>query len=314
MSLAASGKKSLFQSNLFKEIKKTRYLYLLLLPGLLYYVVFHYLPIYGISIAFKEFNARLGILGSHFIGLRNYEFVFKDPDFFNALKNTFIISFCRILFQFPIPIALALLINEMRGTRYKRVLQTVYTFPNFLSWVIVGGILINFLGDQGAINGLLSALGMDKISFLSDKSYFVPLLYITENWKSAGWASIIYIAAIAGINVDQYEAATIDGANRFDKLFHITLPGIKGTISVMFILAVGNVMNAGFDQIFNISNPAVRSATDILDTYIYRVTFSGPTDFGFSAAVGLFKSVINFSFLIICDRVAKGLGERGLYY
>lgn len=307
--------KGLRQKPLVREIIKARYLYLLIIPCLAFYLIFHYIPIYGVTLAFKQYKANLGILGSPFIGLVNYHYVFKDPAFFNALKNTLIISLCRILFQFPIPVIIALMLNELRSGKYQRVLQTIYTFPNFLSWVIIGGIMVNFLGDHGAINGLIAMLGGEKAQFLSKSNIFIPLLYVTDIWKSAGWSSIIYLAAITGIDVEQFEAAYMDGVSRFQKLIYIVLPGIKSTIVVMLILAFGNVMNAGFDQIFNISNPAVRDSSDIIDTYIYRITFDdGSTDFSFSTAVGLFKSVINFILLITCDRLAKLFGERGLYY
>lgn len=297
-----------------REIVRSRYTYLFLLPGLLFYFTFMYVPMSGVILAFKKYNARLGIWGSPFVGLLNYEFVFRDASFFNALKNTVVISFCRILFQFPAPIIIALLFNELRMPRYKKVLQTIYTFPNFLSWVMISGILVNFLGDTGALNAIISTLGGDKQGFLSNSSLFRSLLYITDIWKSAGWSAIIYMAAISSIDVEQYEAARIDGANRLQMIAHITLPCIKSTITVMLLLQVGNIMNAGFDQIFNISNPAVRSATDILDTYLYRVTFEGSTDFGFSAAIGLFKSVVNFAMLVTFDRISKLFGDRGLFY
>lgn len=297
-----------------REVYKARHIYLVLLPGLIFYITFMYVPMSGVLIAFKKYNARLGIFGSKWIGLQNYDFMFRDASFYNALWNTFIISFGRILFQFPVPILFALLFNELRFPRYKRVLQTIYTFPHFLSWVMISGILINFLGDMGALNAMITALGGSKQGFLSNSGLFRALLFVTDIWKSAGWSSIIYMAAISAISVEQYEAARLDGASRVQMIWYITLPSIKSTIMVMLLLQVGNVMNAGFDQIFNISNPAVRSATDILDTYIYRITFEGATDFGFSTAVGLFKSVINFAMLITFDRISKAIGERGLFY
>lgn len=311
MQLATQGTR---WKRLLRDIVRSRYTYLFLLPGLIFYLIFMYVPMSGVILAFKKYNARLGIWGSPWVGLQNYEFVFRDASFFNALKNTLVISFCRILFQFPAPILIALIFNELRMPRYKRVLQTVYTFPNFLSWVMISGILVNFLGDTGALNAIIVALGGEKQGFLSNSGLFRALLYVTDIWKTAGWSSIIYMAAIAAISTEQYEAARIDGANRLQMIAHITLPCIKGTVIVMLLLQVGNIMNAGFDQIFNISNPAVRTATDILDTYIYRVTFEGSTDFGFSAAIGLFKSVVNFAMLVIFDAVSKLLGDRGLFY
>ncbi len=299
--------------SLGKRILLNWQVYLLLLPGLIWYTIFCYIPIGGLSLAFKDYKANLGIWGSPWVGLANYDFVMRDPDFFQALGNTIIISLSRLVFQFPIPIILALLINEIRSTRYRKVLQTVFTFPHFLSWVIIASIMLNLLGNSGTVNSVLKVFGMEPVNFLGDESLFRPLLYISENWKSAGWSAIIYIAAIAGIDTEQYEAATIDGAGRFQKMIYITLPSIKATIVVMFILAVGGIMNAGFDQIFNLSNAAVRDVSDILDTYIYRITFQSSADFSFSTAIALFKSIINFIFLISCDRISKLVGETGLF-
>jgi putative aldouronate transport system permease protein len=296
-----------------KELYNARYLYLLILPTVAYFVVFRYLPMAGVLLAFKEFRANLGILRSPWVGFRNYEFVFRDPVFARAIKNTFIISFGRIVFQFPVPILLALMLNEVRSRLLARPLQTVFTFPHFLSWVVVGGIMVNFLGDQGALNNLLVVLGIGKVSLLSNERLFRPLLYVTQIWKGAGWSCIIYLAAIAAINPELYEAAIIDGAGRVRRMVSITVPCIRGTIVVLFVLSVGNVMTMGFDQVFNMQNPAVMDVSEILGTYIYHVSFAGPMDFGFSTAMGLFTSLINFVFLIGADRIAKLLGESGLF-
>lgn len=301
------------KKSLGKRILLNWQVYLLLLPGLIWYTIFCYIPIGGLSLAFKDYKANLGIWGSPWVGLANYDFVMRDPDFFQALVNTIVISLSRLIFQFPVPIILALLINEIRSTRYRKVLQTVFTFPHFLSWVIIASIMLNLLGNSGTVNSVLKVFGMEPVNFLGDESLFRPLLYISENWKSAGWSAIIYMAAIAGIDTEQYEAATIDGAGRLQKMLYITLPSIKATIVVMFILAVGGIMNAGFDQIFNLSNAAVRDVSDILDTYIYRITFQSSADFSFSTAIALFKSIINFIFLISCDRISKLVGETGLF-
>jgi putative aldouronate transport system permease protein len=292
-----------------------RQVYVLLLPGILYYVIFAYVPMAGLQLAFKQFNARLGIWGSHWIGLRNYSFVVRDPAFWRAMTNTVIISIQRLIFQFPVPIILALLINELSARRYKRVLQTIYTFPHFLSWVIIAGIMFNMLEANGLINNILQATGHQSISFLTSTKLIRPLLYITENWKSAGWTAIIYLAAISGIDMEQYESAIIDGATRFQRMIYITVPGMSVTIIIMFILTVGNIMNAGFDQVFNMGNTIVRDRIDILDWYIYRVTFQtrGGADFGFSTAISLMKAVINFAFLLIANQLAKVITKTGLF-
>jgi putative aldouronate transport system permease protein len=188
-----------------------------------------------------------------------------------------------------------------------------YTFPNFLSWVIVSTVMINFLSINGVINGIIRFFGGGQISFLGTPEIFQPMLYLTENWKSTGWNMIIYIAAIAGINTEQYESAQIDGTTRLQSIWYITLPGLRNTIVVLFILAIGNLMSGGFDQIFNLSNPATARVTEILDMYIYRITFQGAADFSFSSAVSLFRSVVNFCLLLTADKICKLLGSEGLF-
>jgi len=269
---------------------------------------------YGVLLAFKDFKTNLGILRSPWIGLQHFEYIVNDPFFWQAFRNTIFISVGRIIFQFPFPIILAILLNEMVFVRYKKVLQTIYTFPHFLSWVIVAGIVKNFLMLDGPVNKILLLLGLDKpINFLAIPSIFRPILYATEIWKGAGWNSIIYLAAIATINHELYEAAIVDGANRFRRIIHITLPSIRDTIVLLLLLSIANVMNAGFDQIFNMYNPVVKSISEIIDTYIYNITFLARPDFGYSTAVGLFKSVINLLLLVIGDRCAKALGSRGIF-
>lgn len=295
------------------NLVKYRYIYLLIIPGILYYAIFCYGPMYGIMLAFKRYNASLGITGSPWVGLQHFRYLFSNHQFYLALRNTIIISFSRIAIQFPIPILIAILFNEIKDGKLKKSLQTVYTFPNFLSWVIISGIVINFLSSDGVINNLLNSLGRDDIMFMSNSNLFRPILYFTDIWKSSGWTSIIYLAAIVSIPQEQYEAATVDGANRLHKILYITLPALRSTIIVMLLLAIGNVMNAGFDQIFNMQNATVRDVSEVLDTYIYRITFQAATDFSFSTAVGLFKSVVNFMFLFSFNQLAKRFGERGIF-
>ena len=271
---------------------------------MIYYIIFAYGPMYGLTIAFKDYNVREGILGSPWNGIDNFVRIFRDYEFYLALKNTLIISFSVFFFSFQFRYS-ALLLNELKEGIYKKTLQTVLTFPNFLSWVVVSSILINLLSNGGAINNLLNLMGFPRQDFLANSQIFRPLLYITDIWKSAGWGSIIYLAAISAISPDLYEAATIDGAGKFQKMISITWPSIRPTVVVMLILSVGGVMNAGFDQIFNMENPAVRPVSDILDTYIYRITFNTGTDFGFSTGVGLFKSLINFILLVTFDKISR---------
>jgi len=289
-----------------------RYIYLLLVPGILYFAIFHYGPMGGLILAFKKFNARLGILGSPWVGLDNFRRIFSTPAALLAIRNTFVINLSRLVFEFPAPIILALLINEMRGRHVKRIYQTVYTFPHFLSWVVVSTILTNFLSNGGAVNTIIVQLGGERTNFLANEAIFRPLLYATHIWKEMGWNAIIYMAAIAGIDPSLYEAATVDGANRMQQAWHISLPGILPTIVVLFILTVGRLMNAGFEQIFYLQNAAVKQVSDILDTYIYDITFKATPSYGFSTAVGMFKSVVNLVLLLIANKLVKTVSGTGL--
>lgn len=294
-------------------IRLNKQVYFLLLPGAAWYIIFAYIPIMGLSLAFKTYKAKLGIFGSPFVGFLNFEYVFRDPAFIDSLFRTFWINAGRFIFEFPIPIILALAINEVRIGRSKKILQSVFTFPHFLSWVVVSSIMINVLGHTGLVNSIIRLTGGEAISFLGTPSYFQPMVYITAIWKTAGWTAIIYMASISGIDQEQYEAAEIDGASRLQKVLHITLPGIRNTVIVMLILQVGFIMTTGFEQIFNLSNPATMKVAETLDMYIYRITFQSTSDFSFSTAISLFKSLINFSLLLGADRLAKLMGGEGLF-
>jgi putative aldouronate transport system permease protein len=298
--------------SMVQSIWKNRAIYALLAPGLLWYVIFAYGPMYGLTLAFKTYRASLGIWGSHWVGLENFKYVFRDPAFLESVWRTLYINLGRFVFQFPVPIILALLLNELRLPRLKKGLQTLLTFPHFLSWVVVASILVNILAYDGIVNKILNSMGRDDYKFLGNPAIFQPMLYITEIWKSAGWGAIIYLAAIAGISTEQYEAAQIDGANRYYQVFHITLPNIMSTIIVMAILFVGGIMTMGFDQIFNLSNPGVKRVAETIDMYIYRITFQSAADFSFSMAVSLFRSLVNLILLLLVDRAARLAGGDGL--
>lgn len=301
---------------LWRRMAEYKYFYLLVFPLLVYYIVFEYVPLYGLILAFKEFNFAKGIWGSEWVGLANFEEIFKLDDFWIAFRNTIIIAIGRLIFEFPVPIMIALLLNEVRKAGMKKFYQVVYTFPHFLSWIIISGILVNFLGNFGVLNQLLELFGMEKVSLLVDPSSFRGLIFSSSLWKDMGWGTIIYLAAIAGINPSLYEAASIDGASRFQQMLHITWPSLKSTVMILFILNIGGMMSSGgggFDQIFNLYNPAVYEKADILDTYVYRRTFSVGLSYGTSTAVGLFKSVINFILLVGANRMAKRLGQEGIY-
>ena len=272
----------------------------------------------------------LALVGDHGFTLKNFPEAMRKMDFWNVFKNSLIITTLATVLTILVSamasfvivrngkwkacsILFALMINEVRLGRSKKVLQSIYTFPNFLSWVIVASIMINVLGQKGLVNGFLTTFfGTRPIAFLGKPEYFRPVIFITDVWKTAGWSAIIYMASISGIDMEQYEAAEIDGASRLQRIWYITLPGIKTTIMVLFILAVGNLMSGGFDQIFNLSNSATMKVAETLDMYIYRITFKGSVDFGFSSAVALFRSVINMLLLIVADRVSKAVGGSGL--
>ena len=238
---------------------------------------------------------------------------FLTPAAVRAIRNTFEINLSRLIWQFPVPIVLAILINEMRGTKVKRVYQIIYTFPHFLSWVIVSTLISNFFSNAGMINTIIANMGGTRIDFLSNEALFRPFLYLTHNWKEVGWGSIIYMAAIMGIDASLYEAAIVDGAGRFKQMLYVTLPGIRATIITMFILQVGRIMNSGFEQIFYLQNGAVKSVSDILDTYVYSITFNATPNYGFSTAVGLFKSVINLFMLISANYIVKWTSGSGMF-
>ena len=295
------------------QVWQARYLYLLLIPCLLYFAFFHYVPMSGLVLAFKKYNARLGIWGSQWVGWTNFQRIFSTPAAIRAIRNTFEINLSRLIWQFPVPIVLAILINEMRGTKVKRVYQIIYTFPHFLSWVIVSTLISNFFANSGMINTIIAGMGGSRIDFLSNASLFRPFLYLTHNWKEVGWGAIIYMAAIMGIDSSLYEAAIVDGAGRFKQVLYVTLPGIRATIITMFILQVGRIMNSGFEQIFYLQNGAVRDVSDILDTYVYTVTFNATPNYGFSTAVGLFKSVINLLMLISTNYVIRKTTGSGMF-
>lgn len=291
-----------------------RWIYLMLLPCMAFFIIFKYVPLYGIQLAFKDYMIA-GIAESPWNNFEHFKYMMTEPEFIPALRNTLVISFYRILFGFPFPIILAIMINEVYMPRYKRVLQTIYTFPHFLTWVVMAGIMLNLLGSTGMVRKVaeifVPGIG-DNWNLLYNKAAFRSLLVISDIWKEAGWGTIIYLAAIAGIDQSLYEAATIDGCNRFQKIWYITLPGIINMIAIQFVLRVGAVMEGGFDQIFNLYKPPVYETGDIIDTYIYRLSFVENTgvDMGFTTAVGLFKNVINFILLVLANFVTKALGQE----
>lgn len=291
-----------------------RWIYLMLIPCLAYFIIFKYVPMYGIQLAFKDFKLA-GIAASPWNNFEHFKYMMSEPQFLPALRNTLIISFYRILFGFPFPIILAIMINEVYMPHYKRVLQTIYTFPHFLTWVVMAGIMLNLLGSTGMVRKVsevfVPGIG-ENWNLMYNKNAFRTILVVSDIWKEAGWGTIIYLAAITGIDQSLYEAATIDGANRFQRIWYITLPGMINMIAIQFVLRVGAVMEGGFDQVFNLYTAPVYETGDIIDTYIYRLSFVKSTgiNLGFTTAVGLFKNVINFVLLMLANGVTKALGQE----
>lgn len=294
-------------------LKKKKYLYLMLIPAVLYFLIFNYAPMYGVLIAFKDFNFKQGILGSDWIGFDNFKYMFQLDNFYSVFRNSMVLSICRIVFTFPIPIILALFLNDIKNAKFQKTLQTLFYLPHFVSWVVIGSILVNFLSPtNGVINNVIQSLGGEPIFFLAEKKYFVPIVILTSIWKDSGWSTIIYLAAITGISGEMYEAARIDGANKLQQLRYITFPCIKSTIVTMLILRLGSIMNNGFEQIFILQNSMNLSVSEVFETYTYRL---GMLDgrYSFATTVGLFTSVIGVIFLLASNQIAKKLGEDGIW-
>ena len=288
-------------------------LYLFFLVPALLLFVFNYIPIYGIQMAFKDFRIIDGIWGSPWVGLKHFVTFFKGLYFFRIMRNTLVISFLRIIFGVPAPIILAILLSEIKNMPFKRTVQSISYLPHFMSWVVLTGILIEILSSQRGILGLVYTwFGKEAPNVWINKQLFRPILIVTEMWKSVGWGTIIYLAAISSIDGQLYEASDIDGANRFQKAIHITIPSLIPVITVLFILNLGAVLNAGFDQIFNMYNPVVYEVADIIDTYIYRMGLVS-RKYDFSAAVGLFKNVIGVLLLISANVIIKRFSEYGIW-
>ena len=314
------AEKQSFKYSLKKRILASRFLILMIIPAIIYYALFCYVPMYGVLIAFTKYSPKLGIMGSIFnnwLWFDNFRYIFEFPGFWIAFRNTLIIGSIKIVISFVSAVTVALLINEIRMHFFKKTVQIVVTFPHFLSWVVVASLFILLLSDSGSINHLVTSFGGDKINFFSDGKIFLSLIFSSDIWKEAGWSSIIYIATMAGISPDLYEAADIDGASRLQKIWHITLPGIKPTAILLLIMSVGGVLSAGFDQIYNmtsmLNNGLVLDSVQIIDTLIYQSTFvSRSLTEGQSTAVGLFKSLVGFMLVITTDRIAKACGERGI--
>ncbi|MDU0200807.1 MULTISPECIES: ABC transporter permease [Paenibacillus] len=297
------------KSEFRRKLKSYRVLYFMLLPGLLYFLIFHYIPIYGVVLAFKNFKIMQGIMASPWVGFDHFEKVFADPNFYRVLNNTLIISLYKIVFAFPIPIIFALLLSEITRERFKKLVQTISYLPHFMSWVILAGIFISIFSLNGPVNAIVKLFGGDPVLFMADDRYFRTILVLTDIYQGFGWGSIVYFAAIAGIDPQLQEAAIMDGASRFKRIIYITLPMLLPVISIMLILRMAHVLDAGFDQIFNMYNPKVYGVSDILDTFVYRKGLL-ETNYSYATAVGLFKSVVALVLIVLVNKAVHMMGGK----
>lgn len=295
----------------WKSIYKNRMFYVLLLPVIVYYLIFKYGPIFGIVVAFEDFKPRAGIFGSAWVGLKHFRALITSADFEMVFRNTLIVSALKILFGFPAPIILALLINEVNNRHYKKVVQTICYMPHFLSWVIVAELVTSMLSLDGPVNWFTGLFGAEPVQFMIQKSSARAILLLANIWKASGWGTLIYLAAIAGIDQSQYESAVIDGASRFQQILYITLPSLVPTIVVLFVLRVGSVMNAGLEDTLMLQNSMTYDVLENIDTYVYKVGVSG-ANYSFATAVGLFKSIINLVLVLITNKVSDKLTGSAL--
>jgi putative aldouronate transport system permease protein len=296
-----------------KRIKRDKWLYLLMVPGILYYIIFKFAPMYGIIIAFQDYSPFLGMTESPWVGFKHFTEFFSNPDFFKLFRNTLLLSFLSIVFAFPAPIIIALMLNEIRKELYKKFIQTLVYIPHFVSMVIIASITYVLLNTEGGpINQMLMNTIGKKIDFLGSPDWFRPLIIFQTIWKECGWGTIIFLAALSGVDVQLYEAAVVDGAGRLRQLWHITLPAIRSTIVVLLIMRMGSVLSNGFEHIFLMTNSLNREVADVFDTYVYTLGVTRGS-FSYSTAVGLFKSLISLVLILSTDKIAKKCGEAGLF-
>jgi len=292
------------QSGLLKILNRNKYLYLMMIPGLISVLVFHYFPMYGLVIAFKNYNPFIGIADSPWVGLDNFKTIFASGDFWQVLRNTLIISIYKLLVGFTAPILLALILNEVAHQKFKRAIQSVLYLPHFISWVTLGGIMLTiFAYNGGIVNTMITALGGHRVNIFADAAHFRWVLVWSDVWKGVGWGTIIYLSAITQVDTSLYEAAVVDGASRFRQIVHITVPSIMPTVVIMLLLYIGHFLTVGFDQIYNLTTPTNSSAADILDTYVLRHLLS--MDYELGAAAGIFTSLVGLLLVVLGNRLVK---------
>ena len=299
-------------SRIASDLRNNWQLHLMILPGIILVLIFKYAPLAGITIAFKDFYPARGIFGSDWVGLENFQYMFDLPDTARVLWNTLKIAVLKIIINFPIPIIVAILLNEVRSNFFKRSVQTIVYLPYFISWVILAGIILDIFSLEGTVNKTLNAMGLSSVFFLGDNSKFVGLLVGTDVWKNFGYGTVVYLAAITGVDESLFEAARIDGANRFKQILHVTIPSIAPIIMLMMILNLGNVLNAGFEQVFNLYNPLVYESADIIDTFVYRISLV-EANYSLGTAVGLLKSVVSFILIVSSYALANKYSDYTIF-
>lgn len=299
---------------LLKDLQQQKILHFMVLPGILFMIIFNYFPMYGLIIAFKQYSVVDTISSATWVGWDNFRLFLSDEKFWSVLINTLKISFFKLLVGFPLPIILAILLNELVSAKFKKFVQTVSYIPYFLSWVILGGMVIMWFSEGGIINGFLMKLGFlsEPRSFMTEAQSYLGIAVSSDVWKSVGWNSIIYLAAITGIDPTLYEAAKIDGANKWNQIIHITLPAIKGIIVILLVLSVSGILGANFDQTMILQNSLNLSSSEVIDTYVYKLGIGGG-DFSFATAVGLFRSIISTILLISANFITKRLNDRSIF-
>jgi putative aldouronate transport system permease protein len=296
-----------------RRLKKQKWFYLMLLPGLLYFLIYKYVPMWGVLIAFQDYQPFLGFFRSQWVGFKHFQTLFSDETFWMLFRNTFVLAIYNILFFFPLPIVISLMLNEIRKEVFKRLIQTLIYIPHFVSWVVVVGISFLFFSkDGGIVNTMLESVGKEPVNFLLSADWFRTIITSQVIWKETGWGTIIFLAALAGVDPQLYEAARMDGAGRWRQMWHITLPAIRSTIVILLILRIGTFLDTGFEQIFLMVNPLNRNVGEVFDTFVYSSGIS-QGKFSYSTAVGMFKSIIGLILVVVANRLAKKFGEDGIY-
>lgn len=298
---------------IWRDIRRDRWIYVLLLPGILYFILFKYVPMGGVVIAFQDFNSFLGIRGSDWAGLKHFERLFNEPTFYRLLRNTLMLSLYNIVLGFPAPIILALMLNELRLQWFKRSIQTMIYLPHFMSWVVVVTMFyVLFESQSGLFQSWIASLGFQKFTMMMSSDWFRPMYILQVIWRDSGWGTIIYLAALAGVNPELYEASRMDGANRMRQLWHITLPGIRSTIVILLILRLSDVLELSFEHVYLLLNGLNREVADIFDTYVYRIGLI-QGQLSYSTAIGLFKGAVGLVLVVIANGLSKKLGEEGIF-